>query len=91
MKTANLRTKKGVIEVEIILEDGRISKAKITGDFFVYPEEALESLENALVGSTGDEDDINKKISAIYKEKKVSTPGITIDDWLIVIKKALTS
>jgi hypothetical protein len=91
MKIASLRTKKGVIEVEINIEDGRISKAKITGDFFVYPEEALESLENALVGSTGTEDDLNKKISAIYNEKKVSTPGITIDDWLLVIRKALTS
>ena len=91
MKTASLRTKKGVIEVEIFLENERISKAKITGDFFVYPEEALESLEKAIVGSTGDENEINKKITAIYNEKKVSTPGITIDDWVTVIKKALTS
>ena len=91
MKTASLRTKKGVIEIEILLEDERISQAKITGDFFIYPEEALESLEKALVGSTGDKTELLKKLTAIYTEKKVSTPGITLDDWLNVITKALTS
>ncbi|NHJ40396.1 MAG: lipoate--protein ligase family protein [Asgard group archaeon] len=91
MKTASLRTKKGIIEIELILKDDIISYVKITGDFFIYPEEALEKIENTLVGSSTKKPELLKKLTKVYQENKISTPGITLDDWLKVITIALTS
>ncbi len=87
MKRASLRTQKGVIEVELDLQDNKISTLKITGDFFVYPEEALEQFEEQLVGLPLDQEKLYHQISEIYSNKKISTPGITIDDWVQVILK----
>ncbi|WP_168371214.1 lipoate protein ligase C-terminal domain-containing protein [Pyrodictium occultum] len=39
------------LEIALQLDDGcRVSQVSITGDFFVYPPEALEALEDALRG-----------------------------------------
>lgn len=89
MKKATLRTKKGLIEVEISIEHNRITTLKITGDFFIYPEEALEVIEQELVGITIDEEQLKNKIEGIYKKQQISTPGITINDWITVILKAI--
>jgi lipoate-protein ligase A len=40
-----------LIAVEFSVEDGRLRDVVITGDFFLYPEEALPSLASALEGS----------------------------------------
>jgi lipoate-protein ligase A len=36
------------------VSDGRIASVTITGDFFLHPEEAIESLETALAGARHD-------------------------------------
>jgi hypothetical protein len=90
MKIASLRTKKGVIELELTVEAEQISYIKITGDFFVYPEEALEKLEQLLVGKTIDKQLLLSTINHFYKEHKISSPGITPEDWVEVIIKAST-
>ncbi len=87
MKRASLRTQKGIIEIELDLQYNKISSLKITGDFFVYPEEALEQFEEQLVGLPLDQEKLYHKISEIYSNEKISTPGITIDDWVQVILK----
>ena len=87
MKRASLRTQKGLIEVELDLIDSRISTIRITGDFFVYPEEALDKIEEKLVGLALERKELYDKISEIYKNEEISTPGITIDDWVQVILK----
>ncbi len=38
------------VDVEVAVEGGRISRVVISGDFFAYPEGALESLEASLRG-----------------------------------------
>ena len=91
MKSASLRTKKGIIELELALENDRVSHIKITGDFFIYPEEALEKLEQKIIGISNDREELKKTIHQFYTENTISTPGITQDDWINVIIKALTS
>ena len=89
MKNATLRTKKGLIEVELSTENNRMSTLKITGDFFIYPEEALEIIEQELLGITIDKEQLINKIEEIYKKQQISTPWITINDWVTVILKAI--
>jgi hypothetical protein len=89
MKKATLRTKKGLIEVELSIKNNRMSTLKITGDFFIYPEEALEIIEQELLGIAIDKEQLKNKIEGIYEQQQISTPGIIIDDWVTVILKAL--
>jgi hypothetical protein len=91
MKYASLRPGKGVIELELAIENDRISHIKLTGDFFIYPEEALEKFEQALIGVIVDREELKKSINEIYIENNVSSPGITENDWVDVIIKAVTS
>ncbi len=37
--------------VEVQAVGGRVSQVRITGDFFLHPEEAIDALENALVNA----------------------------------------
>ncbi len=39
-----------LIRVDAIFRDGKIEKIKITGDFFLHPEDKIEELENSLEG-----------------------------------------
>jgi hypothetical protein len=89
MKKTTLRTQKGLIEVELNIEKNKISYLKITGDFFIYPEEALEIFEKELLNFEIDEEQLKNKVREIYDQQQISTPGITIDDWVTVILKAV--
>ena len=91
MKHAKLRAEKGVLEVDLELEDQCIKALTITGDFFIYPEEAIEDLEAALIGSSIKEEDIHARISDLYQQKEISTPGIKIDDWVKVLTLAINN
>jgi hypothetical protein len=89
MKKATHRTKKGLIEVELSIDNDSLSSLKITGDFFVYPEEALEVIEKELLNLKINQEQIKEKMMEIYKQHQISTPGITIDDWVTVVMKAV--
>ena len=91
MKKASLKAEKGLIEVELQIADNIITSAKITGDFFIHPEESIEEFEDLLNGLEIDENIIRKKIQELYDLKNISTPGISIDDWIEVLFKAIKS
>ena len=43
------------IRISVRIEEGRVREVYIRGDFFCYPEDAIERLENALVGRRPEE------------------------------------
>jgi lipoate-protein ligase A len=59
-----------------------IAEAKITGDFFATPREAVFRLEEMLVGVRMREEDFRDVIGRFYSETGVETPGISPDDFL---------
>lgn len=89
MKNASLRAEKGVIEVELATKENSIVEIKITGDFFIYPEEAIEDIEEILLGCSTSEKEIKTRINRLYQQKSLSTPGISIDDWVKVVTMAI--
>ncbi|MHA1630678.1 MAG: lipoate protein ligase C-terminal domain-containing protein [Candidatus Heimdallarchaeota archaeon] len=91
MKTARVRTKKGVIEVELLLSEGKIEQISLTGDFFVYPEDSLEQFENSLIGVPINKEALSEVIAAFYSKQQFLTPGITVEDWVTVIFQAANS
>ncbi|MEA2071412.1 MAG: lipoate protein ligase C-terminal domain-containing protein [Asgard group archaeon] len=89
MKQAILKAEKGLLEVSIETTSKTLKTIQITGDFFFHPESALEALEAELEDTPLDIKLIREKITNFYKNNNITTPGVTIDDWETVIKKAL--
>lgn len=48
-----------------------IQSIKITGDFFVHPEEVIEELEQGLCGTKLEKEELKNKIKLILKDSKI--------------------
>jgi len=86
---AAYKARGGLIRVKLTVKSEVIEEIRFSGDFFMYPEEALEKLEEKLKGTPAREEEILKVIKDFYKETKVLTPGVKPEDWLETIKRAL--
>jgi lipoate---protein ligase len=64
--------------VKIFLDEheGVVTSIKITGDFFLHPEEAIEALEQVLVGVELNEGMIGSAIDRFLAENKVTCFGV---------------
>ncbi len=80
-----------LVRVEVDFSD-KIDFIKITGDFFMHPETAIEDIEDALLdtSATADENEIKGKIDVILNEDNVTLYGVTSADIARVLKTALS-
>lgn len=76
-----------LLRVHILSRDNIIKSIKITGDFFIHPEEYIDELEKLLMHTKLNEDDIRKKIKRFYDED-VIVIGADIEDFVTLIKSA---
>lgn len=80
-----------LVKVEVEHDWKSVARARITGDFFVHPEEALESLEESLRGCKLDENEmverLDEKISAIDAQ----LIGFTSKDVATAVMQAVNS
>ncbi len=58
------------IELGYLQESMEIKSIKITGDFFLHPEETIEKLEGNLVGVKLEKKSIKNKIESILKNSE---------------------
>ncbi len=58
------------IELVYILKSMRIKKIKITGDFFLHPEETIEKLEESLVDVKLEKKYVKNKIESVLKNSE---------------------
>lgn len=86
MGEAVYKAEGGVIRVELEADDV-IKKIKITGDFFIFPEDSIEGLEEALVGTSTYDGELLKVIKDFYEN--IDSYGIEPEDMVEAIKKAL--
>jgi len=56
-----------------------IGNVKITGDFFAYPEEAIEIIEEELNNTELDEKILLKNINSIIKSNKIEFIGLNAE------------
>ncbi len=56
------------IELKFQEKTRHIHSIKITGDFFVHPEETIETLEASLVGIKLEKESLRNKISFVLKD-----------------------
>lgn len=91
MQYAEFKAPKGIIKVELSLAGDTISKISISGDFFMYPEDALEQLEKALFGTKVDFDSLISAVKSFYKATGACTPMLEPEHWVEAIMKAARS
>lgn len=76
--------------IEVLADKGLISRVKITGDFFLHPEERIEKLENALIGQMIS---ISESEATIFFEKALGDAiliGVSCDDLARMMRKAIS-
>jgi len=79
---AEYKVKDGkLIRVQLVKKENRIEKVKITGDFFLHPEELIEELEQALAGRELDESNLAKSIRIVIEQKGATLLGASPEDF----------
>jgi hypothetical protein len=74
----------GLIRADYEVREGRLTNVRLSGDFFCYPEEAIEQLEAKLEGQPAEESII--LVQQFYAKRNIDTPGISIQDWASLFK-----
>ena len=88
MGYAEFKAPKGVIKVELELSGDVISLISLSGDFFMYPEDALEELERTLMGVRIDRGSLLKAVRRFYDSMGVRTPMVEPEHWVEAILRA---
>ena len=86
MKSIDHKVEGGkLLRIDIKVEDNIIQKIKITGDFFMYPEEAITIIEKKLIGVEINQ--IKNKIQEIITKREIKIIGFQAEDIEKAIKK----
>jgi len=88
LKFAEFKAPKGVIKVELELEGETISHISLSGDFFMYPEDALECLEQALVSIKVERGSLLAAVQSFYNSTGTRTPMMGPEHWVEAILRA---
>ena len=79
-----------VVKVEVDCDE-LIRNVRITGDFFLHPEDILEEIEKSMVGLKGnaDEETLTSNILKVIADRDVQMIGISPGSIARLIKEAL--
>jgi len=66
----------------------RISRISISGDFFMYPEDAIEKLERALKGVEAQKETLLAAVQKFYSSTGTLTPMVEPEHWVEAILRA---
>lgn len=77
-----------LVKVQLAKRGNAIGKIKITGDFFLHPEELIEELEEKLEGRLLDEEDLTEYIRALMEKNEASLLGAAPEDFARCIMMA---
>jgi lipoate-protein ligase A len=70
-----------LIKVQLSIQANKISYIKITGDFFMHPEEVIEELEKALIGEEFDKQNLTRYIATFMEKNNVVLLGALPQDF----------
>jgi lipoate---protein ligase len=74
----------GLIRAEYAVADGCFENLHFSGDYFCFPNQAIEELENSLNGQPITE--AEKLLKTFYAQDSLEIPGVAVEDWLTVLK-----
>jgi len=68
-----------LLKVKIEHNDNKIKSIKITGDFFIYPEEAIDKIEKELIDIKLERIIVFEKLNEIVNNDNIEFIGLNID------------
>lgn len=80
-----------LVKVKLWIDAEKIERITILGDFFLHPEETIQAIENALVGTELNVTSIESIISEVMSESNASLIGATPEDLVTTIMIAWDS
>jgi lipoate-protein ligase A len=90
MKRAEYKVPGGkLLAAELGVEGDRLMGVKITGDFFMHPEAAINELEKAL--NKTPIADLENNVKSFFQDNDVTLFGIEARDFVKVVRLALES
>ena len=75
-----------LIRIECEVKHEKIVFAKITGDFFMHPEESINVLEKNLIGSATSDEDIDHRVNESLKGDIVLVGASNADFTSVIIQ-----
>lgn len=88
MGYAEFKAPKGLIKVDVELAGDRILQISISGDFFMYPEDALERFERSLIDSRVDRKNLMDRVENFFESTGARTPMVEPEHWVEAILRA---
>lgn len=83
------KSKGGLIRSFVKIKRDKIENIEFSGDFFLFPESAIEQITESLNGINIDFDSVLAAIQSVYKSEDVTAPGTTPQDFATSIMKAI--
>ncbi|MFA5996003.1 MAG: lipoate protein ligase C-terminal domain-containing protein [Patescibacteria group bacterium] len=80
-----------LLKIFLELDNNIIKNIKITGDFFIYPEEAIMSIEQALLQIPIIQERLKQKIQAVISAQQLELFGVDIESIVKTILLAANS
>jgi len=80
-----------LIKVKLWVDSEKIERITILGDFFLHPEETIQAIENALIGTELNVTSIESTISKVMSESDAKLIGATPEDFVTTIMIAWES
>lgn len=79
------------LRVHLVIEGGDVTAAEVTGDFFIYPEDCLKALEDALVGLPAGttEGSVQELVEEFFESHSITALGFSPRDLARTIWEAL--
>jgi len=74
-----------MVRVRLTVADGRIQSAKVSGDFFLIPEDSLPKLEKMLDDVRLDENELKLLVDRFFRGTGAQGLGVTPDDFVKAI------
>jgi hypothetical protein len=74
-----------MVRVRLTEKDGRIETLKITGDFFLIPEDSLPKLEKMLEDTRLDEKELKLLVDRFFRGTNARGLGVSPDDFVKAI------
>ncbi len=72
----------GLLRATLVLKEGLLAQVALSGDFFCYPQNAVEQLERRLTGMPLEK---TAQILEAFYATAVEIPGVAVADWLAVL------
>jgi len=78
-----------LLAAETSVDDGCLTEVKLTGDFFMHPEEAIEKLEEALTGIRILDASIDEAVMGFFGDRTILLIGASPRDFVHVLRLSL--